>query len=61
MVPKHEGTMVLEGEGRKKLAPVPGKRAPHARVAELLDAADLESAGLEGSYGLESRLAQPVS
>jgi hypothetical protein len=61
MVPEHGRTMVFEGKGRKKLAPVPGKRTPYARVAELLDAADLESAGLSGSYGLESRLAQPVS
>ena len=53
--------MVLKGKGRKKLAPVPGKRAPYARVAELVDAADLESAGLSRSYGFESRPAHTLN
>lgn len=52
--------MVLKGDGRKKLAPVPGKRALYAQVAELVDAADLESAGLSRSYGFESRPAHTL-
>jgi hypothetical protein len=61
MVPKHGRAVVLKREGRKKLALVPGKRALYAQVAELVDAADLESAGLSGSYGFESRLAHTLN